>query len=73
MNKLLSTAALLVAISPLAQAQVTINQNLGDHPDARNDRPVETRSDAMTTKHHHRIAKHQHHQRHHHTHTHSAK
>lgn len=47
MKKLLGVAALILAFSPFAQAQ-----GLSDHPDARNDRRMESEHAAVVHRHH---------------------
>lgn len=47
MKKLLAVAALILAFSPFAQAQ-----GLSDHPDARNDRRMESEHAAAVQRHH---------------------
>ena len=47
MKKLLGVAALILAFSPFAQAQ-----GLSDHPDARNDRRMESEHAAAVQRHH---------------------
>lgn len=60
MKKLLGIAALILAFSPLAQAQNS-GAGLAGHPDARNDRQMEPHDHGSTT---HRM-KHMHHHKHH--------
>jgi len=71
MKKLLGIAALILAFSPLAQAQNN-SDALSGHPDARNDRQMESH-DRRTVVHHDRKrvkhvrhAKPVHHVKHHH-------
>jgi hypothetical protein len=73
MKTLLGIAALILAFSPLAQAQNT-GAGLAGHPDARNDRQMESpahRTAAPRLKHLHHAKHHpvtHHHDSHHHKH-----
>ena len=65
MKKLLGIVALLLAFAPFAQAQNS-GAGLPGHPDARNDRRIES-SERRTIAHHDRgVAKHMRHVKHHH-------
>lgn len=59
MKKLFGIAALLLALTPFAQAQNS-GDPLAGHPDARNDRSVEA-SKQEPVKHHGKVVKKQHH------------
>lgn len=68
MKKILSIAALILAFSPLAQAQNN-GEGLSGHPDARNDRQMESQDRGNTVHHrvkHVRHAKQVRHVKHHH-------
>jgi Ni/Co efflux regulator RcnB len=74
MKKLLSIAALLLAFGPFSQAQAA-PEELGAHPDARNDRQQEmheshhaavAHSRHHKARHHHHAKKHHRHAKHHH-------
>ncbi|HWW07114.1 hypothetical protein [Collimonas sp.] len=56
MKKLFGIAALLLALTPFAQAQ-NMGDPLAGHPDARNDRQVET-AKPEAAKHHGKAVKH---------------
>ena len=73
MKKLLGIAALVFAMSPMAQAQSTVSSALTNHPEARNDRPAEAMTTSTGMMHKHHMAKHHHHHHHHHAHAHAAK
>lgn len=65
MKKLLGIAALILAFTPFAQAQ-NGGEGLTGHPDARNDRPVQSQDSRTTLHHKHDGAKHVRHVKHHH-------
>ncbi|KAF3999785.1 hypothetical protein [Glaciimonas immobilis] len=58
MKKLFGVAALIFAFSPLANAQ-----GLSDHPDARNDRPMEAQRTTEMRQHHATPKRMKHHRR----------
>ena len=63
MKKLLGIAALILAFSPFAQAQNN-NEELSGHPDARNDRNMESHDRRTVVHHHRKTVKHMRHERH---------
>ncbi|MGV8893663.1 MAG: hypothetical protein ACOH2K_12125 [Burkholderiaceae bacterium] len=65
MKKLLGIAALVLAFTPLAQAQ-NGGDGLAGHPDARNDRTVEAQGSKTIVHHKHAVAKHVRHVKRHH-------
>ena len=59
MKKLITAAALLVAVSSFAQAQGRVG-DLANHPDARNDRVAEAAVESRPMRHHAARTKHSH-------------
>ncbi|MFC3106717.1 hypothetical protein ACFQAT_27425 [Undibacterium arcticum] len=65
MKNLLGIATLILAFTPLAQAQNS-GAGLPGHPDARNDRQIESNDRGTNVHHDHEGAKHVRHAMHHH-------